>query len=236
MPEVNNSQENNFTQGVSLYKQKKYLDSLTMFLSAMADSNVNEDDLSYYLGLCYFKLEKYDESIIYLEQIVTSEYPEERLFKMRYLQCRYLLAVCYVNTGRRRLADYELNQLIDANYKKASVYASLAYTAWQSGNADLSIEYYQKAIEIDPNNINALNGLGFVLAEKGEELAKALSYCKKAISMAPNNAACLDSIGWVYFRMGLIKDSLSYLSQAYAKDKNNKIISEHLNQVKMVNQ
>ena len=150
----------------------------------------------------------------------------------RVLQCRYLLAVIYCLSGRKKLADFELNKLLDTGYKPASVYASLAYVAWEQGKVDLSLDYYEKALEDDSENPTALNGLGYVLACEGEDLTKALSCCKKALDILPESAACLDSLGWVYYKMGLYSESKKFLNRAMKADSSNPIIVEHLQEVK----
>ncbi len=216
-------------EGISLYNRKDYTQALTHFLSIPSDTDVNPIVLAYYVGLCYAKMGRYDDALLYLEQVVTSEGESEGEEEVqRVLQCRYLLAVIYCSTGRRKLADFELNKLLELGYKKASVYASLAFIAWEDGDVERCIDFYKKSLAEDEENPTALNGLGYVLAHEERDLARALGYCKKALSIAPNSAACLDSVGWVYFKMGLYSEARKYLLQAQQKDSKNELISEHL--------
>ena len=214
-------------EGISLYKKGDYTSALTFFISLPENSGIDNIELAYYIGLCYAKLERYDDALLYLEQVITSETQSPRV-----LQCRYLLAVIYCLSGRKKLADFELNKLLDTGYKPASVYASLAYVAWEQGKVDLSLDYYEKALEDDSENPTALNGLGYVLACEGEDLTKALSCCKKALDILPESAACLDSLGWVYYKMGLYSESKKFLNRAMKADSSNPIIVEHLQEVK----
>ena len=230
-------------EGISLYNRMNYTGALSFFLSLPPESGADPVDLAYYLGLCYAKLKRYDDAMIYLEQVVTGfsgdsaslgtqgeaavkKTPESD----RLLQCRYSM------TGRQQLADFELNNLMQSGYKTASLYASFAYSAWEKGDSATCISYYEKALEADENNPTALNGLGYVLASQNKDLAKALSYCKKALSLAPDSAACLDSIGWVYYKMGLYSQARKYLEQAKRKDSQNEVISKHLYEAEQVDQ
>ncbi|MCQ2247615.1 MAG: tetratricopeptide repeat protein [Treponema sp.] len=222
--------ESILNDGISLYKKGDYSNALAFFISLPDDCGADQTELAYYLGLCYSKLKRYDDALLYLEQVVTassdsagSEEAQERV-----LQCRYLLAVIYSLSGRKRLADFELNKLLKMDYKPASVYASLAYLAWDQGNIDSSIDYYEKALDFDDENPTALNGLGYVLACEGTDLTRALSCCKKALDILPDSAACLDSLGWVYYKMGLYSESKKYLERAAKLDKGNQIILDHL--------
>ena len=210
-------------EGISLYKKGDYTSALTFFISLPENSGIDNIELAYYIGLCYAKLERYDDALLYLEQVITSETQSPRV-----LQCRYLLAVIYALIGKKRLADFELNKLLETGYKPADVYASLAYVAWQQNEFEKCLDYYKKSLEIDPENVTSLNGMGYVLACMEKDLAKALSCCKKALDKEPQSAACLDSVGWVYYKLGLKKDAAKYLLQAYALRPENAEIIEHL--------
>ncbi len=218
--------KNVLNQGIELYKIGKYSDALAFFLGLSVDSGADSSDVAYYLGLCYAKLNRYEDALLYLEQVVTSGTHIERV-----QQCRFLLAVIYSLSGRKRLASFELGKLLESGYKPASVYASLAFIAWEQKDVEKCLEYYNKSLEIDNNNVTALNGLGYVLASEDKDLTKALSCCKKAVETSPNSAACLDSLGWVYYKLGLYKDALKYLEMAEQLDKDNEEIANHIKAV-----
>ncbi|MFC2603677.1 MAG: tetratricopeptide repeat protein, partial [Treponema sp.] len=102
------------------------------------------------------------------------------------------------------------------------------YIAWEEGETDKCFEYYEKSLELDPQNVTSMNGLGYVLACEDKDLTKALSYCKKAVASAPESAACLDSLGWVYYKLGIYTDAKKYLEMAEELDKDNELIAEHI--------
>ena len=209
--------------GIAMYNNGDYNGALAFFLSLPEDSEINNIELAYYIGLCYAKLEHYDDALLYLEQVVTGGLELERV-----LQCRYVLAVIYANSGRKKLAEFELNKLLESGYKPASVYTSLAYVAWKQDDVEKCLDFYKKAIELEPDDPTALNGMGYVLACENRDLTKALSFCKRALDKRPNSAACLDSVGWVYLKLGLMNDAFKYLNQAQELLPQNEEISEHL--------
>ena len=210
-------------EGITKYRSADYNGALTFFLSLPESDGIDNIELAYYIGLCYAKLEHYDDALLYLEQVVTGGTELDRV-----LQCRYVLAVIYANSGRKRLAEFELNKLLESGYKPASVYSSLAYVAWKQDDVEKSLDFYKKAIELEPENATALNGMGYVLACENRDLTKALSFCKRALDKSPNSAACLDSVGWVYLKLGLMDDAFKYLNQAQEKLPQNEEIAEHL--------
>ncbi|MCR5606505.1 MAG: tetratricopeptide repeat protein [Treponema sp.] len=218
--------KNVLADGIKLYKNSDYSGALTFFLSLPEHVHADDMELSYYIGLCYAQMKRYDDALLYLEQVVTGDKNQKRV-----LQCRFLLAVIYCLSSRKRLADFELKKLLDTGYKPASVYAALAYVAWDQKSPNQSISYYEKALSIDPENATALNGLGYVLACENKDLAKALGYCKKALEKNPDDAACLDSLGWVYFKLGMFDDARKYLKLAFNKAEDNEEITEHYHAV-----
>lgn len=216
-------------QGIDLYNQKKYSDALAFFLALPEDSGLDSQEIAYYLGLCYTKLKRYEDALLYLEQVVTGGGQLERV-----LQCRFILAVIYTKSKRKRLASFELNKLLESGYKPASVYASMAFIAWEQQEIDVALSYYEKSLELDENNVTSLNGLGYVLATENRDLTKALYCCKKAVQNSPDSAACLDSLGYVYYKLGLLKDARKYLEMAEQIDNDNEIIAEHIREVQLV--
>ncbi len=219
-------QNNILEPGIRMYSMKDYANSLAFFLSLPSDSEADKVEIAYYLGLCYAKLEKYDDALMFLEQVVTSGAQLERV-----LQCRFLLAVIYAISGRKRLADFELNKLLETGYMTASVYAAIAFVAWEQKDTDKCLSYYEKSLKTDPDNISSLNGLGYVLACEEKDLTRALSLCKQAVKVAPKSAACLDSLGWVYYKLGLYNDALQYLQQAEQIDTDSIEIANHIKTV-----
>lgn len=208
--------------GISLYKQKKYNEALAFFLTVPDENDTMALDIAYYLGLCYMQLEKNEEAILYFEQFVTTA---DELLRVK--QARYLLAVLYVKTGRNRLADFELKKLIESGRQDATVFSSLAYIAWVRGDSESSIEYYEKALELNPEYPSALNGLGYVLASLDKDLARALSLCKRAHDYDSNSASFLDSVAWVYYKLGFTKDAKTFIKKAKRINPKHPEIKEH---------
>lgn len=191
------------------YRAKDYEAALV----TLAESPADEDEyleLAYLLGLCHVRLSHFDEALLYLEQVVTSGEEDERT-----RQCRLTLAYVYSVTGRNKLAEYELRKLLSMEGgSSVQVNSALAYVHWLQGKKDEALNWYVKALDLDPENLNALNGYGYVLACTGKDLKKALTCCRKALDGDPGNPAYSDSLGWAYFQMGMIAEAAPYLQAA----------------------
>ena len=75
-------------------------------------------------------------------------------------------------------------------------------------------ELFQKCLVLDVNFPEALNYLGFMWAEHGENLPKARDLIEKAVKLEPKNAAYLDSLGWVFYQLKQPTQALPWLLKA----------------------
>ncbi|MBK1645158.1 hypothetical protein CKO25_10965 [Thiocapsa imhoffii] len=72
----------------------------------------------------------------------------------------------------------------------------------------------RRIIEIDPDHADALNALGYTLADRTDRYEEALVLIERAYTLKPDEPAILDSMGWVYFRLGQYELALDYLERA----------------------
>ncbi|MGB5064994.1 MAG: tetratricopeptide repeat protein, partial [Candidatus Competibacter sp.] len=82
----------------------------------------------------------------------------------------------------------------------------------------------------DPKNGQALNALGYTLADRTDRHQEALGYIEQALVLLPDDPAVLDSMGWVQYRLGDNAKALQYLRQAYQKNPDAEIAA-HLSEV-----
>lgn len=72
----------------------------------------------------------------------------------------------------------------------------------------------RRIIERDPEHADALNALGYTLADRTDRFAEAKVYIEKAYALKPEEPAILDSMGWIHHRLGDHETALTYLRQA----------------------
>jgi tetratricopeptide (TPR) repeat protein len=91
-----------------------------------------------------------------------------------------------------------------------------------------------KLLSAQPENANALNALGYTLADRTERLEEARDYIKRAAELVPDDPAILDSLGWVSYRLGNMQDALKWLSMAFERLEDAEIAA-HYGEVLWVN-
>lgn len=82
-----------------------------------------------------------------------------------------------------------------------------------------------------PEHGATLNYLGYMWAEKGENLDRAQEMLTKAVSQEPQNGAYVDSLGWVYFRQGKLDLAEKTLRDATRLLPHDATVHEHLGDV-----
>nr|WP_243720454.1 tetratricopeptide repeat protein [Luteimonas aestuarii] len=75
----------------------------------------------------------------------------------------------------------------------------------------------------DPENVAALNALGYTLADRTTRYEEALELIDRARIAEPDNAAIIDSYGWVLYRLGRKEEALVHLRRAYTMQKDAEI-------------
>ncbi|PYX33148.1 MAG: hypothetical protein DMG80_06815 [Acidobacteria bacterium] len=87
---------------------------------------------------------------------------------------------------------------------------------------------FKKVIASDPQHAQALNYLGYMLADQNSKLDEALGYIKRAVDIDPTNGAYLDSIGWAYYRLGKYEMAEESLVKAAQKINTDPTVHDHL--------
>ncbi|HWG88187.1 MAG TPA: tetratricopeptide repeat protein, partial [Candidatus Acidoferrales bacterium] len=90
---------------------------------------------------------------------------------------------------------------------------------------------FREVLQIDPNNSQTLNYLGYMLADRNTHLEEALNLIKHAVQLDPQNGAYLDSLGWAYFRLGNYDAAEENLRRAADKTPNDATVQDHLGEL-----
>jgi tetratricopeptide (TPR) repeat protein len=91
-------------------------------------------------------------------------------------------------------------------------------------------EWLEQVLDEFPNDIGAMNDLGYLWADENRHLQRALKMIRKAVEAEPANAAYRDSLGWALFRLGRNEEALAELEKA-AEKQSDAVIIEHLGDV-----
>ena len=233
-----------YTLGLLYLEVQRFDDAQPLFerLSKMHGRG-KADESHYFLGKIYQSQKRYQEAIKSYRQAENTLFNEEvessiaqLLLKTKglqearsYLQSRMSKTVDPAKTLILNLMDGQLLYTAKQYQKALDIYKiildnhpdnfdglysrSLTYTQMNDiENAELDLKQILKK---NPNNVTALNALGYSLACHTERFEEAKGFIAKALKLQPNDPAILDSMGWVEFRIGNYNKAEFLLRKAY---------------------
>ncbi len=147
------------------------------------------------------------------------------------LERTYETGVSYFSSQQRW---NDVFAVLDRSLVKLPVSDSLLYIRGISyekkGDTASAIKIMQSLIE-KSQHVGALNFVGYVWADKGENLKQAHAYIQKASQLRPQDPYIRDSLGWVLHKMGRHQEAYKVLLVAFAMKPSESIVAEHLGDV-----
>ncbi|MGP6087205.1 tetratricopeptide repeat protein [Antarctobacter jejuensis] len=97
---------------------------------------------------------------------------------------------------------------------------------WDQAEAD-----FRKALELNPEQPQVLNYLGYSLVEQKVKLDEALDMIERAVEARPNSGYIVDSLGWVLYRLGRFEEAVPHMERAAELMPIDPIVNDHLGDV-----
>lgn len=143
----------------------------------------------------------------------------------------FLLGLSYHRLKKPEDAARMLERALQLNPKNVNTLSTLALVYDELKQYGESNRLYEEALKIDPHNHIVLNNYGYSLADRGEQLERALGMAKEAVQQQPENSSYLDTIGWVYFRLGQFDEAERFIRKAVENGDASPVVLEHLGDV-----
>lgn len=134
-----------------------------------------------------------------------------------------------VDKGQLAEAMAVYDRALEAGFDAELLYTR-AMLAERMNRLDILERDLRAVIERDPHNAQALNALGYTLADRTTRYQEALDLIDRALALTPDDFYILDSKGWVLFRLGRHDEALVFLRRALA-ERNDPEVAAHLVEV-----
>ena len=118
------------------------------------------------------------------------------------------------DAGRSQEAIKVFTAGLDELPENADLLYARAMTFGRAGRYDEMENDLKKILTRDPDNVDALNALGYSLADHTRRYTEAFGYIQRALELQPDSYFVLDSMGWVQYRLGDYQKAVSYLRRA----------------------
>lgn len=123
-----------------------------------------------------------------------------------------------VNAGKFDEARKTLAEIIAANGENLEARHWLGSLELTAGNYEAARDQFQKILDVDPQDVTAINNLAYILGNYTDSTDEALGLAQKAREAAPDNLDAEGTLGWVLYRKGMYHEALTQLEDAAAKD------------------
>jgi protein O-mannosyl-transferase len=99
------------------------------------------------------------------------------------------------------------------NLNSSMAHYNLGVSLAKNGQDDEASDHYRKALEIDPDNVDAHLNLGVDLANRGQ-VGEAIDHYRKALEIKPDSAGLHNNLGNALIRRGKFDEAISHCRRA----------------------
>ncbi len=97
---------------------------------------------------------------------------------------------------------------------KAEAYYKIGVARLDENRIQQAYVSFQNAYELDPNNRDVLNGIGFIYLFYFDEVPKSIGYFERAVKIDPGFSDGYNNLGVAYGKMGKFEKAIPYYKQA----------------------
>lgn len=153
----------------------------------------------------------------------------ERLAGAEDFRCNVLLGLAGMASKRFDFAARHLEAARRLDPDNREILLDLAMAQQEAGATAAALQSAREVLRLDPENAAALNFVGYVMAERGEQLPESERLIRKALAREPENGYFVDSLGWVLYQRGEYEQAAAELRRAVRlTEGKDALILEHL--------
>ena len=185
----------------------------------------------YELAAVHLSLGEHEEALKVLDQ-ARSRFPTENFVAEFYSALAHVRAERWEQATRHFTAA-EIIAAADRPQRMTQIfYFQFGAASERRGDYEAAERHFRKCLELAPDFAEAQNYLGYMWAERGENLEEARTLIERAVAQEPDNPAFLDSLGWVWFQLGQPEKALPWLEKAIEKSEEpDSVLYDHLGDI-----
>jgi tetratricopeptide (TPR) repeat protein len=239
---------------VSFYLDQDQYEKATVIIDGMLSGSPDNSDLHYLGGVAHDELANHDKAMEHLINVA----PESRFYKNAVIHVAFLyqkmdeidkavdylriaigktpedpdfyhyLGVLYEEAENYPEAEAVLKEGLKIDRNNPKLHFRLGVVYDKLDRKEDCIEQMKIVIELEPENANALNYLGYTWADMNRNLEEAEELIRRAIELKPDDGYITDSLGWVFYRQGRYEEAVEALEKAIDLVSDDPIILEHM--------
>ncbi len=130
----------------------------------------------------------------------------------------YFRGMAFMELGDDRSAERQLmvarNLIVDRPDFESDVLAMLAQLAHDRGDHAASDDWFELALEANPQNILVLNNYAYYLSLRGAKLERAVEMAARVVALSPGDANFEDTYAWALHCNGDHEEALTWIELA----------------------
>lgn len=177
------------------------------------------------LGLTLAQTDKVDEARKHLKSLLDSDPSDIRSY------LAYGSVLSDAKDYAAMAANYDKAvEVIGAVPKKSdwTIFFQRAIAYERLKQWDKAEPNFKRALELNPEQPQVLNYLGYSWVDKNMNLDQAMDMIRRAVELRPNDGYIVDSLGWAHFRLGAFDEAVEELERAIELRAGDPTINDHL--------
>ncbi len=222
-----------FSWGLGLLNNDKHAEAAAVFQQGLDERALPNDNPLFhtYLGLSLEMAGRTDEALK-----VARNAAQIAGGKNSRLESRVCWILYHAKRNAEAMAAYEkLLARFDGDYNSEDnrrvmreARLSMSNICVLTGDMPRAEEFLEQILDEFPDDVSALNDLGYLWADQNKNLDRALEMTQRAVAADPDNEAYRDSLGWALYRLRRYDEALVELNKAAEVDDPDGVILEHL--------
>ncbi len=184
-------------------------------ISYALDSDPSDAKRWQQLGSLYYLDKDYDKSLFSVERALKYHPKATALYNIAsstlLKKKDYDGALSFLERGLAVIDSTDTKEL-------SEMITSIGDTYNMMGRPDTAFTFYDRALELDPDNMIALNNYAYNLAVTDGDLDKALTMIEKVIMANPESSTNLDTYAWVLYKQKKYAKAREMIDGALAND------------------
>ncbi len=210
----------------SLYGKRQYPMAIGNFMKTLDRSDLRYESAKG-AGLSYFALENFERAAHFLK-IADGLSPNQQ-------EIAPLLDWSLLRSADPLVSEKHFKQALAKDPLRYSAYLGLGWIYYKRGKPDLGVEYFLKAISLDPDfaltpefmkmldrerfGWQVYNRLGWAYYHR-EQYGKTLDLFKISAKREPNKSETLKGLGYASYRLGKYREAIGFLQRCLAENAN----------------
>lgn len=136
-------------------------------------------------------------------------------------------AYALVKLNKYGEAEKLLKKALERAPKDEELLFTLGSVQDEGGKKDEAMKTMEALLEVSPKNFQAMNYVGYSLAEKNTDVKRALVLITAALEQRPDADYIVDSLAWVHYRLGNLEEAWKAINRCISLGGDEATIWDH---------